>query len=106
MILNEMHDRMDTAVHGAPYVICTAEINASRFLLIFRHMDGMADHFVNALIFCGGDRNYRNAEKTFHFIDENGTPVFPHFVHHVERHHHGNVEFHELKREIEVALNV
>ena len=35
-----------------------------------------------------------------------GAAVAPHLVHHVQRQHHGHIQFHQLHGQVEVALDV
>jgi len=71
-----------------------------------RHVDGMLDELVNALVLCRRDRHDGNAEGSLEPVDIDGPTVGGHLVHHVERNDHRYVKLHELKREIEVALDV
>ena len=110
MVLNQMSDRMDAAMHRAPGVCwvtaCRAEVDAARQLPIARHMDGMFDQLVNALIFGGRNGNNRNAQHFFQLVYHDGAAVGAHFVHHVQRQHHGGIQLHQLHGQVQVALNV
>ena len=86
-----MHDAVDAPVYGASLIVGAAKIHALRTFLIFGDMDGVLDQLVNTFVFGCGDRHDGNAERFLHLIDQDGTAVFAHFVHHIERNNHGNV---------------
>ena len=51
VVLDEVDDAVDAAVHRAAVVVLTAEIHAAGPLLIFCHMHCMFDQFFNSFIF-------------------------------------------------------
>ena len=110
MVLNQMSDRMDAAMHRAPGVCwvtaCRAEVDAARQLPVARHMDGVFDQLINALVFGGRNGNNRNAQRFFQLVYHDGAAVGAHFVHHVQRQHHGGIQLHQLHGQVQVALNV
>ncbi len=78
-----MHNRMQRPVDGTAVVIRLTEILSSRLFLILCHMDGMGNQFLNSLVLCSRNRDDRNAKSLFHLIDEHGTAVLPHLIHHI-----------------------
>ena len=106
VIVDEVHDAVETAVHGAVVILWVAEVCPSGALLVLGHMDGVLHQLFNAFILKRRDGDDRNAQHLLHLVDTDGTAVFPHLVHHIERQNHGNVQLHELHGEVEIALNV
>ena len=106
VILDEVHHGMDAAMHGTVVVFLAAEILHHRRLLIFGHMDGMFDEFLNTLAVLGRTGDAGNAQQFLHLVHIDGTLVSGQFIHKVQGQHHRNVQFHELKCEIEVAFDV
>ena len=106
VILDQMHDRVQRAVNGTAVVIRLTEVLSARFFLIFGHMDSVRHQLLDSLVFRSGNRDNRDAETLFHLVDEYGTAVLAHLVHHVERQYHRNVEFHQLHRQIQVPLDI
>ena len=106
VILNEVQDAVDAAVHRAAVVILAAEIHASGAFLILCHMDGVVYQLVHALVLGGGDGDDRDAQHGFHLVDAHRAAVAAHFVHHVQRQHHGDIQLHQLHGQVEVALDV
>ena len=105
VVVDQVNDAVDGPVHGPAVFVLAAEVVAGGRLLIFRHMQRVVHQFLDALSFRGGDRNDGDAEQSFHPVDVDGSAVAPHLVHHVERQHHGNVEFHQLHRQIQAAFD-
>ena len=60
MILDQMHNRMETSMYGAVFN-AAAKIHPPRTFLIFGYMERMADQLVNALVVDCGDRDYGDA---------------------------------------------
>ena len=106
VILDEVDDAVDAAVHRAAVVILTAEVHASGPLLIFCHMHGMVHQLVHALILGSRNGDDRDAQHGFHLVDAHRAAVAAHLVHHVQGQHHGGVQLHELHGQVEVALDV
>ena len=106
VVLDQMDDAVDAAVHRAAVVVLTAEIHAAGPLLILCHMKGMVYQLIHALILGGGNGNDRNAQHGLHLVDAHRAAVAAHLVHHVQRQHHGGVQLHELHGQVEVALDV
>ena len=106
VVLDQVHDRVNTAVHGSAVVFRSAEILPSGFLLIAGHMDGVVDQLVNALVGGRRDRDDRDAHHLFHLVDSDTAPVAAHLVHHVDRQDHGNADLHQLHGQIQVPLDV
>ena len=69
-------------------------------------MKRMGNKLVDALVLGGGNRNDRNTEHGFHFVDADRAAVLAHLVHHIQRENHGDIQLHELHGQVEVALDV
>ena len=82
------------------------EINCLRTFLIFCYMNGMLYQFINSFILCRRNRDDRDSQHILHLIDQNGTAVFPHLIHHIQRKNHRNIQFHQLHRQIQISLNI
>ena len=106
MVVDQVDNGVDAAMHRAAMVVLVAEILPLRAFLILGYMDRMIDELVNALVFRGGDRQHGHAEHRLHPVHIDGAAVARYLVHHVQRHHHRHVHFHELHGEIEVPLDV
>ena len=106
VVLDQVDDAVDAAVHRAAVVVLTAEIHAAGPLLILCHMKGMVYQLIHALILGGGNGNDRDAQHGLHLVDAHRAAVAAHLVHHVQRQHHGGVQLHELHGQVEVALDV
>ena len=106
VVLNEVADRVQAAVHRAAVVVRVAEILAQRLFLKVGNMNGMPHQLVHALILCCGDRDHRNSQHGFHGIDVHGAAVAGHLVHHVQRHDHRAVHLQKLHGQIQVPLDV
>ena len=52
MVLDEVHDAVQAAVHGTVVVVFVAEVLTHRLFLIFRHVDSVVDELVDTLVFC------------------------------------------------------
>ena len=106
MVVNEMHNAMEAAVHGAVVILRVTKVRPAGALLILGHMDGVLHQLFNALVLEGGNGDDRNAQHLLHLVDTDGTAVFPHLIHHIERQHHGDAQLHELHGEVEIAFDV
>ena len=69
-------------------------------------MESVVYEFVHTLILCSRNGNNRDTEFRFEFVDANGSTVLFDLVHHVQRKHHGNAQFHNLHGEVHIAFNV
>ena len=101
-----MYHRVDAAVYRAAVVVLAAEVLLQRRLLIFCHMDSVLHQLIHTLVLGGGDRDHRNAQHGLHGVDVDGTLIAHQFIHHVQRHHHGNAHFQQLHGQIQVSLDV
>ena len=104
MILYEMHDGMQTTVNGSSVIIGTAEVLPARSFLITGYMNGMLHHLVNTFVLHGTDRDDWNTQQTFHLVDSDGSTVVFHFVHHVQRQYHRDVQLHQLHGKVKASL--
>ena len=106
VILDEVQNAVDAAVHRAAVVILAAKIHPPGAFLILCHMDGVVYQLVHALVLGGRDGDDRDAQHGFHLVDAHRAAVAAHLVHHVQRQHHGNIQLHQLHGQVEVALDV
>lgn len=106
MILNEKHQAVQTAMYRPAMIVSRTEIVDCRRLDKASGMQSVFNELFNALTPARRNRHNRNSQHRFHFIDANGTAVGSHLIHHVQGQNHGTAEFHELQREIHVALDV
>ena len=106
VILDEVHDAVQAAVHRAAMTLRIAEVHAARLLLVMRDVQGVRDEFLDALALGCRDRHDRDAEQGLHRIDVDGAAIARELVHHVECEDHRAVELDELQRQVEVALDV
>ena len=106
MVLNQMHYAVKAAVNSAAVIILCAEIGPGRNLLILSHMDCVLHQFLYTLALCGRYRHHRNTQNALHLVDADRTSVTRQLIHHIESQHHRHTQFHELNRQIQVALYV
>ena len=106
MILNEKHQAVQTAMYRPTMIVGRTEVVDCRCLDKPSGMQGVLNELFDALSSTRRNRHDRNAQQRFHFIDANGTAIGSHLIHHVQGQNHGTAEFHELQREIHVALDV
>ena len=106
MILDQMHDSVEATVDRTALVGGVTKVLSARALLIARYVKCVGDKLVNALVLCRGNGHYGDSQRLLQLVYSNGTAVFSHLVHHVQRKNHGNVELHQLHGKIEVALDV
>ena len=66
----------------------------------------LSGRLLNALAFEGADCHGRAAERLAQFLHVDRIPAAAHRVNHVHRQHNGDAQLEQLRREIEVALNV
>ena len=69
MVLDQVDDAVDAAVHRAAVVVLTAEIHAAGPLLILCHMKCVVYQLIHALILGGGDGDDRDAKHGLHLVD-------------------------------------
>ena len=106
VVLDKVHDAMETTMYGASVVVLAAEVLPRRYFLIIRHVDGMLHEFVDTLILSCRNSHDWDAEDTLHIVQTDGAAVARHLVHHIKRQHHRNAQLHELYRQIEMTLDV
>ena len=51
------------------------------FFLIFCHMNGMCNQFINTFIFCCRNRYNRNPQGLLHLVHTHRTTILPYFIH-------------------------
>ena len=85
VVLDQVDDAVDAAVHRAAVVVLTAEIHAAGPLLILCHMNGMVYQLIHALILGSRDGDDRDAQHGLHLVDAHRAAVAAHLVHHVQR---------------------
>ena len=93
-------------MHRAAVVRAVAKVLAQGLFLVLGDVDGVLHQFVHALVLRRGDRHHGHAQHAFHAVDVHRAAVAPHFVHHVQGHHHGHVHFQQLHGQVQVALDV
>ena len=106
MVLNQMHNAVQTAVYRTSMVAFITEILSARSFLIFGHMHRMVDQFFDAFILRRGNRHHRNAQQFLHGIDVNTAAVAAHLIHHIEYQHHGHIQLHQLHGQIQISFNI
>ena len=68
--------------------------------------DGLIHQLRYTLAVGGGNGNHRNAQRLAHLLHVDGAAVGAHLVHHVQCQHHGHLQFQQLQRQVQVALDV
>ena len=106
VILDQVHDAMNTAVNRAAVVVLRTEVEPLWLLLIARDVQRMSHQLIDAFIFRRRNRHDRYAEVTLHAVDVDGAAIALQLVHHVEGDHHRDVQLDQLHGEIEVSFNV
>ena len=107
VIGDKLSNGVDAAVHGAAVgAVRPAEVDAPRALAVAGHVDGVLHQLVYALVLGGRDGHHRHAQEGLQGVHVHGAAVLSDLVHHVECDDHGNVQLHELRGEVEVALDV
>ena len=108
--LDDVRRGMDAAVHRAERVVllraCGAEVDAAGRLVEARHMQGVVDQLVDALVLRRGNGHHGNAQLSLELVHAHGAAVGLDLVHHVERQHHGDAQLHDLHGQVQVALDV
>ena len=97
-----MADRVYAPVHGA----CRAEIYPAGLEPCLCRFGHDTHELVNTVIFCSGywHNGYAEALGQLAYIDR--AVVTQKLIHHIKRQHHGLSHLYELKREIQVALDI
>ena len=106
MVLDQVHNAVKGPMYRPLMVQRAAEIPDARFFPVPCHMDCVTHQFLHPLVSGGGNGNHRNLQNFFHFINQDGTAVLFHLVHHIESQHHGHVQLHKLHGEVQVAFQV
>ena len=106
MVFDEVHDGMHTAMHCSSVFCGAAEVSPSRSFLVACHVDGVPHDLVHSFVLHGTDGDNGYAEHFFHLVDVYCSAIVSHFVHHVEGKDDGDIEFHQLYGQIEIALYV
>ena len=106
MVFDQMYHRVQTAVYGAAMFVFVAEILSLRLFLILCDVDRVVHQLLNALVFGRGDRHDRDAQHRLHGVYIHRAAVADHFIHHVQRHHNGDIHFKQLHGQIHVPLDI
>ena len=106
VILNQVHDRMNTAVHRSSVIVFITEILPKRMLLILGDVKRMFNQLVYALVFRRRDRNDRYAEQRLHPVDIDKALIADHLVHHVQCKDHRNIHLQQLHRQIQIPFDI
>ena len=102
MVRYLVNDRVNASVNRAG----SAEVSYRRVLLFFCCVYGCLNQLGDPFIFRRADRYDRNAKFLRHFFNVYRTVVCPHFIHHVQRQHHGYMHLHKLECQIQVSLQI
>ena len=86
--------------------VTAAEVQPLRNEFLLCCFQGNMNQIVNAPIFAGGNRNYRNGENVGNGVQINIDIVLADFVHHVESQDHGDFQLHQLKGQVEISLQI
>ena len=70
------------------------------------HLTRAADQVIHALIPGSGNRNNRNPQTISNALYIDLPAVRRHYVHHIERENHRNIQIQKLQRQIEVAFYI
>ena len=103
MVGDDVHDRMDAAVHGG---IVRAEVRHLRQRTAARDAQRLIHELGHTLPLRRRDRHDGDAQRIAHLLHVDRAAVGAHLVHHVQRQHHRHAQLEQLQREIEVALDV
>ena len=107
MILDQMHDRMNTTMHRtAVRALCIAEIHTSRPLTVTGNMYRMRNKLIDTFILCCGNRHNRNAKCILQQVDIDRAAVVADLIHHIECKNHRDIQFDQLQCEIQIPLNI
>ena len=93
-------------MHRAVVILRPTEIRHRIAFLIPRDVHRVVNQLVDPFVQGRGNRHHRDPEHFFHPVDVHRTAVAPHFVHHVQRQHHRHVQLHELKSQVQIALQI
>ena len=83
MIFNEMHNSMKTSVNGSAVIVCITEIQPLWFFLIFCHMNGMCNQFVDTFILRCGNRHNRDSQCVLHLVHQHRASILSYLIHHI-----------------------
>ena len=82
------------------------EIHFVGHLAITGHVNRMFNQFVHAFVFYCRNRNNRHAEHLLQPVNVDGRPVHLDFIHHIQRHHHRNMQIQKLQSQKQVSFNI
>ena len=102
VVFDEMHHRMDAAVHGT----FRTEILHGGDFLFPGGFHAAVHQFPQALALDGGNGHHGHAQGFGQALDVDGAAVFPDLVHHIQGDDHGHPQGHQLQRQIEIALDI
>ena len=102
VILDDVRGGVDAAM----YRTVRAEVKHSGADLVLGGGDHLIDQLGNAFALCRADGDDRDAQLLAHAFDVHGAAVCTHFVHHVQRKHHGDAQLKKLQRQVQIALDV
>ena len=103
MVGDQMRDGVDAAVNGG---IIRAEVRHLGQRSAAGHGDRLIHQFAHALALCGRNRHNRDAERGAHLPHVDGAAVGTHLIHHVQRQHHRDPQLKQLKRQVQIPLDV
>ena len=100
---NQVDNRVDTAMHGG--IACTEVCHLGNGLAACGR-DRLLYKLGNTLALCCRNGYNGNAECTAHLLHVDRAAARAHLIHHVERQHHRHAQLEELKRQVQVALDI
>ena len=106
VIFDQVHDPVKAAVDAAPVVAGAAEIVSARTLTGCGDAQCMVDELFDALALHRADGHDGDSQARFQLVDQHRPSVRGHFIHHVQRQHHGDVQFQKLHGQVHVAFDV
>ena len=106
MVLDEVHDAVQTTVYGAAMVVLVAEVLTNGCFLILRDVDGVVDQLVDTFVFRSGDGHHGQTEYQLHLIHHDAAAIVAHLIHHIECQYHRHPQLHQLHGQVEIALDI
>ena len=97
MILDKMHDSVNTAVDRRTV---GAEVPDFRQGFALCNLQSLIDKLGHTLALCRAYRHNGNTERVAHLLDIYCAAVRAHLVHHIEREHHRHAQLEQLQSEI------
>ena len=106
VIFNQVHNAVKAPMHRTAVFRSVAEVLALGTFAVIRNVHGVVHQLGNAFALHGANGHNGNAQLRFQFVDQHRSTVRGHFVHHVQRQNHRNVQLKELHGQIQIALDI